>query len=90
MVDYGFRSRRRRTRIKSRHALRINSNIFLYSRLSRYALIGLIGGIILMVLLFFWYSRDLPEPGKLIEARLQIPPGFMTEMTSHFIRFMKT
>ncbi len=69
MVDYGFRSRRRRTRIKTRRLPRISGNIFLYSRLSRYALIALIGSIILMVLLFFWYSRDLPEPGKLIEAQ---------------------
>ena len=71
MVDYGFRSRRRRSRIKSRRAPRIKSNIFLYSKLSRYALIGLVAGIILMFGMFLWFSRDLPEPGKLIEAQAE-------------------
>lgn len=71
MVDYGTRSRRRRTRLKTRSGSRLPNKIVLYSRLSRYALIALVGGIILMVLMFFWFSRDLPEPGKLIEAQAE-------------------
>jgi len=73
MVDYGARSRRKRSRIKTRRAPRVklNSKLFLYSRLSKFALFGLIGGIILMFGIFLWYSRDLPEPGKLIEAQAE-------------------
>lgn len=69
MDDYGFASRRKNTRIKSRRYIQRPGKIFLYSRLSRYALIGLIGGIILMFVMFLWFSRDLPEPGKLTEAQ---------------------
>ncbi len=71
MVDYGFRSRRVRSRLRSRRIPRFSSKIILYSRLSRYLLIGLVGGIVLMFGLFLWYSRDLPEPGKLIEAQAE-------------------
>lgn len=71
MVDYVRRSRRQRTRLKVRSANRLPNKIILYSRLSRYALIALIGGIVLMVLIFFWFSRDLPEPGKLIDAQAE-------------------
>lgn len=57
------RRRSRRRRLGS-------SKIILYSRLSRYALIGTIVFIILTAFLFVWYGRDLPQPGKLIEAPL--------------------
>lgn len=43
--------------------------IVLYSKLARYALVGLVVGILLMVLMFLWYSRDLPSPGKLVDAQ---------------------
>lgn len=57
MIDYYSRRRRR---------IRRNSiNIFLLSRLSRYMLFGLLGLIFITIILFFWYSRDLPTPGKL-------------------------
>jgi len=71
MVDYNARSRRRHSRVKSRRLpkVKLNSKLFLYSRLSRYALFGLIGAVILVFGVFFWFSRDLPEPGKLIEAQ---------------------
>lgn len=55
------RSRRRRFR---------SSKIFLYSKLSRYALIGTVVFVIFTAFLFIWYGRDLPQPGKLIEAPL--------------------
>lgn len=69
MLDYGLRSRRQRTRLRSRRRSRLPNKIILYSKLSRYALFALVGGIIMMVLVFLWFSRDLPEPGKLIEAQ---------------------
>src|SRR3989344_5883692 len=64
MVDFGLSlRRRRRSRLRS-------SNILLYSKLSRYAFFGLIGAVLLTAFLFIWYSRDLPQPGKLAEAAL--------------------
>lgn len=71
MVDYGVRSRRAKTRIRSRRAPKINNKLFLYSKLSRYALIALIAGIVMMFGVFIWFSRDLPEPGKLVEAQAE-------------------
>ncbi len=62
MVDY--RSRRRK-----RHFPKLDFNIFLVSRLTQWLLFGLIGGIICVVLLFIWYSRDLPTPGKLVQSK---------------------
>jgi penicillin-binding protein 1C len=37
--------------------------------MSRYALVALVVGIVLMFFIFLWFSRDLPSPGKLIEAQ---------------------
>ena len=75
MIDYGFRSRRVRTRLKSRRSRRMSARmpnkVILYSKISRYALFGLIGGIVLMFAIFLWYSRDLPSPGKLVEAQAE-------------------
>lgn len=65
MVDY-VRKASRRTRIRSTS----QSKILLYSRLSRYALFALIGFVILTIGLFLWYGRDLPTPGKLVDAQL--------------------
>lgn len=61
MVDY--RSRRRRFG-KQR------INIFLVSNLTRYAFFGLIGLVIIMTILFVWYGKDLPTPGKLVNSNL--------------------
>ncbi len=71
MLDYGGRSRRQRSRRRSRRTSRFPSKVILYSKLSRYALLGLIAGVILMFGIFLWYSRDLPEPGKLVEAKAE-------------------
>lgn len=46
------------------------SKIFLYSKLSRYALFGLIGLVFITIILFLWYGKDLPQPGKLVDAQL--------------------
>lgn len=49
--------------------------IVLYSKLAKYAFFGLIGLIFLMVVLFIWYGKDLPAPGKLIAAQANQSSG---------------
>lgn len=56
-----YRSRRRRYS---------SGNIFFLSRLSKIAFFSLIGVIFITVILFVWYSRDLPTPGKLSASNL--------------------
>lgn len=56
-----FRSRRR-----LRNSL---TKMVWLSRLSTLIFFGLIGVILLTVILFVWYSKDLPAPGKLIQAQ---------------------
>ncbi|MEK9178822.1 MAG: transglycosylase domain-containing protein, partial [Patescibacteria group bacterium] len=64
MQDFGLGLRRtRRSRLRS-------SNIIRYSKLTKYAFIGLVLFIFLSIGLFLWYGRDLPQPGKLAEASL--------------------
>lgn len=63
MVDYQqSRSRRRRS---SKTLL----NIFTLNKFTHYLLFGIIGGIVFVFLLFLWYSKDLPTPGKLTNAQ---------------------
>lgn len=50
---------------RSRRRLRYSSSIFLYSKIAKLAFFGLIGLFLLTFVLFFWFSRDLPTPGKL-------------------------
>jgi len=61
MADYVGRSRRRRS---------ASSKIFLANKITRYVFFGLIGFIFLVIILFLWYGRDLPTPGKLVSADL--------------------
>lgn len=65
MVDYRASRARRRSR-KLQGAV---SNILLLSKLMKLALFGLIAGVVLVPLLFLWYSRDLPTPGKLVYSK---------------------
>lgn len=58
-----FSPRRRRTRQKT-------SYIVLVSRISIAAFFALIGLIIFVIILFLWYSRDLPKPGQLANVDL--------------------
>lgn len=83
-VDYNqnmtdFRSRRKkitwgqllkRILFRSKHGN--VSNVMLVSRLTTYALYGLIGLVILTVGLFLWYGKDLPTPGKLVNNNLSL------------------
>ncbi|MBI2195863.1 MAG: penicillin-binding protein [Candidatus Levybacteria bacterium] len=64
-MDY-YRSRRRRGLFK-----RGKIDIFTLSKLTKYVFFGLIGFVLLMAVLFVWYSRDLPTPGKLVNADLE-------------------
>ena len=43
--------------------------MILVSRITKYTFFGLVGLILLTVFLFFWYGRDLPTPGKLVDAQ---------------------
>lgn len=65
MVDY-------RSRRKTRSRLTLPSqlkNIFVLEKMVKLAFFGLIGGILLLIGLFLWYSRDLPTPGKLVVSQ---------------------
>jgi len=43
--------------------------MILISKITKYAFFGLIGLILLMTVLFIWYGRSLPTPGKLVDAQ---------------------
>ncbi|HUD09558.1 MAG TPA: transglycosylase domain-containing protein [Patescibacteria group bacterium] len=90
MLDYSRRLRRRRNKyftlnipglpnfgrnFNKRLGLQNTPRAVLYSRLAKYAFFGLIGLIILMFVLFLWYGRDLPTPGKLIAAQTNQSSG---------------
>ncbi len=62
MIDYSRRSRRKRVKSPSK--------IFKVNKITKYIFLGLIGLILFVVILFVWYSRDLPTPGKLSEGNL--------------------
>ncbi len=63
-MDY-YRSRRKRYSGQRR------INIFVLSNLTKYAFFGLLGLVVLMVVLFVWYGRDLPTPGKLVNLDIK-------------------
>jgi len=44
-------------------------NIFVFSNILKFIFFGLIGLVVLVPLLFLWYSHDLPTPGKLVVSR---------------------
>lgn len=58
----GFRSRRRN--------VYRSGNLFLVGNVVRLAFFGTIGLVLLLIILFFWYGRDLPTPGKLSASNL--------------------
>jgi len=64
-MDY-YRSRRR-TRLFRNGKV----DVFTLSILTKYALFGLIGFVVVMTILFVWYGRDLPTPGKLVNSDLK-------------------
>ena len=69
MVDYGKRPNRSRIKQQSNTSKKESlSRMVLLSKLLRFMFLGLIGLVLLMPVLFLWYSRDLPTPGKLVES----------------------
>jgi len=51
------------------------SNAKFFSKVASLAFFGLVGFIFLMVIAFFWYARDLPQPGKIVRRE-----GFSTKI----------
>lgn len=64
MID--FRGRRSRLRRSNYFTL----DVLTVSKFTRFAFFGLIGGFFILLILFFWYGRDLPTPGKLTANNL--------------------
>jgi penicillin-binding protein 1C len=87
MLDYGRRARRQSKYFTLsiptfgkkftgfNRSLNNTPKIVLYQKLTRYAFFGLIGFVVLMTLLFIWYGRELPAPGKLIAAQANQSSG---------------
>lgn len=67
-MDFNF-SRRRRLRRGTIFNFKKISNLFLWNKILRLILFGLIGLLILTPLLFLWFARDLPTPGKLVVSK---------------------
>lgn len=66
-MDYSSSRRRRRL---LRQGFKLNpSQLFALSRLLKYAFFALVAFVIATPLLFLWYSRDLPTPGKLVTSK---------------------
>lgn len=69
MPDYRSRRRSRLHKGAQLPAFLSFNNVSFWSKVTRLLLIGLIAGVILVPLLFIWYSRDLPTPGKLVTSK---------------------
>lgn len=74
MVDYNPR-RTRRSRLRKSNRQLEPKQIFLLSRIIKYIFFGLLALIVITPLLFLWYSRDLPTPGKLIASKYKDSSG---------------
>jgi len=69
MTDYRSRRRSRLHKGFQLPAFLSFNNVSLWSKVTRLLLYGLIAGIIIVPILFVWYSRDLPTPGKLVTSK---------------------
>jgi len=69
VVDYRNRRRSRIHKGLRMPAFLSFNNVTFWSKITRLILIAFIAGIIIVPLLFVWYSRDLPTPGKLVTSR---------------------
>lgn len=68
MVDY--RGRRRSQSSRSRITVPAKfKDIFVIEKLIKYAFFGFLAGIVLLIGMFVWFSRDLPTPGKLVISK---------------------
>ena len=69
MVDYRSRRRSRIHKGLPLPAFLSLNNVTFWSKITRLILIAFVAGIIIVPLLFVWYSRDLPTPGKLVTSK---------------------
>lgn len=67
MYDY-HPARRRRSRLRSKSTVSYK-DIFFLSKLSKYAFFAVIACVLAIPIMFLWYSRDLPTPGKIVESK---------------------
>ncbi len=58
-----------------RHRIKINFGFFSKINLGKVLFLGLLGLTLVVILVFAWYSRDLPDPGK-----IQRRTGFSSEI----------
>src|SRR3990167_5177325 len=68
MVPYGSYSSRLNRLRRGRNPF---NNIVIASKLARYALFAVVGGLLFFFLYFLWVSRDLPTPGKLANSNIK-------------------
>ncbi len=64
-----YRPRRRRSRLNRQKTKFDLSGILTNDKIFKYALYALIGVIVAIPLMFLWFSRDLPTPGKLVTSK---------------------
>lgn len=67
-MDYG-KNRRSRIQRRRKNAFDKDAKMLRYNKLLRIALYGLIAVIVSIPLMFLWYSKDLPTPGKLVTSK---------------------
>lgn len=67
MLKYGHYSSRL-SRIRRNRSF---NSIFIWSKVARWTLFGIVGGLIFFFLYFLWVSRDLPTPGKLASGNIK-------------------
>ena len=64
-----YKARRRRSRLNRQKTKFDFSKILTNDKIFRYALYALVGLIVAIPLMFLWFSRDLPTPGKLVTSK---------------------
>lgn len=68
-----YRPGRRRNRSSSSRSRRSSGislkNIFVLNKLTKYLFFAIVAGFVAVPLMFLWYSRDIPTPGKLVESK---------------------
>lgn len=75
MVDYTRRSRRRLRSSSADFNLRDPKTMFFVSKITKYIFFGLVALVVLIPIMFLWFSRDLPTPGKLVSANTKNSSG---------------
>ncbi|HSW47738.1 MAG TPA: transglycosylase domain-containing protein [Candidatus Saccharimonadales bacterium] len=59
----------RRSRLRRQKKVFDASKMLTYNKLLRYVFFGLIGLIVAVPVMFLWFSKDLPTPGKLVTSK---------------------